>query len=262
VRARKPGLIHCAISGYGQRGDWAERPAYDHVIQAASGMSLMAGSEGDDPLKVGFPVVDSATGILAALAIVAAIRRRDLTGEGESIDVSMLGAALQLMYPKTVDVLATGDAPSRIGNVGFSGSPGADTFTCMNGLIALGANTPQQMLLVGEVLGVRADIEMLMGPQGQGFATTPHPRELRALIQDAMASHSADELEHRLSEVGVPAARVRDLAECMKDSIEHDLTECWELPGHVPVRVPGLGFRARTLYGGQPVPPCTSAGNC
>lgn len=259
VRARKPGLIHCAISGYGTQGAWAARPAYDHVIQAASGMSLMAGTEGDDPLKVGFPVVDSATGILAALAIVAAIRRRDLTGEGESIDVSMLGAALQLMYPKTVDVLATGEAPSRIGNVGFSGSPGADTFDCLDGPIALGANTPQQMRSVGEVLGIRAEVEALLGPQGPGFARTQRPGELRTVMQDAIAQHSADDLEYRLNAVGVPAARVRDLAQCMTTAAAHDLVDCWELPGDTPVRVPGLGFRAATLYGGHAAPSAVRA---
>jgi crotonobetainyl-CoA:carnitine CoA-transferase CaiB-like acyl-CoA transferase len=258
VRGRKPALIHCTISGYGRDSAWASRPAYDHVIQAASGMSLMAGGEGDDPLKVGFPVVDSVTGILAALAILAAIRRRDLTGQGESIDVSMLGAALQLMYPKTVEVLASGQAPSRVGNVGFSGSPGADTFHCSDGLLALGANTPQQMLQLGEILGVREQVETLMGPQTQGFATTHRPAELREVLQNAIGPQSADDLERRLSAVGVPAARVRDLAQCVADAAAQGLMERWALPGaeaaQVPVQVPGLGFRTRTLFGGNAIP--------
>jgi formyl-CoA transferase len=254
VRARKPSLIHCTISGYGRASAWADRSAYDHVIQAASGMTLMAGHEGDDPIKVGFPVVDSATGILGALGILGAIRRRDLTGEGESLDVSMLGAALQLMYPQTVDVLATGKSPSRIGNVGYSGSPGADTFMCRDGRIALGANTPEQMYKLGDVLQVRAQVEQLMGPQARGFATAQQAGELRTLLQDAIAPRSADELEHLLNAQGVPAARVRDLGQCVADAVSHGVIEAWNLSGAASVRVPGLGFRANGLYGGLPTP--------
>ena len=110
LRKKKPSLIHCAISGYGRQGEWASRPTFDHVVQAASGMTLLSGKEGDDPIKVGFPVIDSASGMLGALGIIAAIRRRDLTGEGESIDVSMMGAAMQLMYSMTVESMATGKA--------------------------------------------------------------------------------------------------------------------------------------------------------
>jgi len=115
ARVMHPRLIHCSISGYGTAGDWASRGAYDHVIQAASGMAMMSGQAEDGPIKVGFPVIDCATGILAAFAILAALRRRDLTGLGESIDVSMLGAAMQLMYPMVVETLAKGEAPARRG---------------------------------------------------------------------------------------------------------------------------------------------------
>lgn len=254
VRARKPGLIHCTISGYGRASAWAGRSAYDHVIQAASGMTMMAGQDGDDPIKVGFPVVDSATGILSALGILAAIRRRDLTGEGESLDVSMLGAALQLMYPQTVDVLATGRSPSRIGNVGYSGSPGADTFMCRDGRIALGANTPEQMYKLGDVLQLRTQLEQLMGPQARGFATAQRAAELRALLQETIAPRGADELEGLLNAEGVPAARVRDLGQCVADAVSHGVIEAWSLPGAASVRVPGLGFRAGGLFGGLPMP--------
>lgn len=254
VRARKPTLIHCTISGYGRDSAWAGRPAYDHVIQAASGMSLLAGNEGDAPLKVGFPVVDSATGILAALALLAAIRRRDLTGQGESIDVSMLGAALQLMFPTTVDVMATGQPPPRVGNVGFSGSPGADTFQCRDGRLALGANTPQQMHQLGEVLGIRDRIEALLGPQTQGFARTDRGPELRALLQQAIGGQSAASLEQRLNEEGVPAARVRDLGQCIAEAAAHDLIERWGSAGEDGFQSPGLGFRSRGLFGGRSSP--------
>lgn len=254
LRQAKPSLIHCSISGYGRRGEWAHRPTFDHVVQAASGMTLLAGTNDDGPIKVGFPVVDSASGILAALAIVAAIRRRDLTGEGESVDVSMLGAALQLMYPMTVDAMATGKAPPRVGNVGYSGSPGAETFQCRDGLLALGANTPQQMVALARVLGIQDQVEPLLAGQDKGFVSGQHGAQLRALLMEALASASAPELEQSLNAAKVPAAWVRDLGQAVDAVEQHHLLEPWTLSGEAPVRVPGLGFQADTLFAGRSAP--------
>lgn len=254
LRARKPGLIHCAISGYGRQGEWADRPTYDHVIQAASGMTLLAGQPGDGPIKVGFPVVDSVSGILAALGIVAAIRRRDLTGEGESIDVSMFGAAMQLMYPMAVEALASGKAPPRVGNVGYSGSPGAETFPCRDGLLALGANTPQQMLALAQVLGILDRVEPLLNGQVKGFVNGQQGQQLRELISTALANASAPAMELALSAAGVPAAWVRDLGQAIQEAEQRRLIQPWSLHGDVSVRVPGLGFQADTLFAGRSAP--------
>ena len=99
VKAVNPRIVYCAISGYGY-SDPARTPhgAYDHVIQALTGMTMLAGKEGDPPVKTGFPVIDAATGIIGALAIVTALRERDRTGAGCFLDVSMWASALQLMY--------------------------------------------------------------------------------------------------------------------------------------------------------------------
>lgn len=254
LRQKKPDLIHCAISGYGRRGDWAERPTYDHVVQAASGMTLLSGGPEDGPVKVGFPAVDSVTGMLAAMATIAAVRRRDLTGLGESIDVSMLGAAMQLMYPMTVDAMVTGTAPVRVGNVGYSGSPGAETFTCRDGLLALGANTPQQMLALAGVLKIRDQVEPLLQGQVKGFLNAQHGEQLRQLIGAALAQASALEMEQALNAVNVPAAWVRDLAQSVQTAQDHHLMEPWTLTGEATVRVPGLGFHADTLFAGRSAP--------
>jgi len=254
LREKKPDLIHCSISGYGRRGAWAGRPTYDHVIQAASGMTLLSGGPEDGPVKVGFPAVDSVSGMLAALAMIAAIRRRDLTGQGESIDVSMMGAAMQLMYPMTVEAMATGQAPPRVGNVGYSGSPGAETFACRDGLLALGANTPQQMLALAGVLKIRDQVEPLLKGQVKGFLTAQHGEQLRRLIGASLAEASALEMEQALNAVNVPAAWVRDLAQSVKAAEDNQVIESWSLAGESLVRVPGLGFHADTLFSGQRAP--------
>ena len=254
LRKKKPSLIYCSISGYGRHGDWASRPTFDHVVQAASGMTLLAGGVEDGPIKVGFPVIDSASGLLAALGVIAAIRRRDLTGAGESIDVSMLGAALQLMYPMTVETLATGHAPARVGNVGYSGSPGAETFRCRDGLLALGANTPQQMLALAKVLNIQAQVEPLLQGQSKGFVSAQNAAPLRTLLVDALAQASAPELEQSLNAANVPAAWVRDLGQAIHAAEQHRLLAPWTLSGETTVRVPGLGFQAETLFAGRSAP--------
>ncbi len=254
LRAKKPHLIHCAISGYGRHSQWADRPSYDHVVQAASGMTLLAGGPGDDPIKVGFPVIDGISGILGALAILAAIRRRDLTGQGECIDVSMFGAAMQLMYPFAVEALATGQAPPRIGNVGYSGSPGAETFACSDGLLALGANTPQQMQAVAKILGIEAQVVPLLGGRTKGFLGQEAGQQLRELLTQAFSKESAEAMELSLNAAKVPAARVRDLAQAMDAAQAFGLLSPWTLGGDSPVRTPGLGFEAETLFAGRSYP--------
>jgi formyl-CoA transferase len=254
MRAQHPRLIHCSISGYGTAGDWSNRGAYDHVIQAASGMAMMSGQAEDGPIKVGFPVIDCATGMLAAFAILAALRRRDLTGLGETIDVSMLGAAMQLMYPMVVETLATGEAPSRRGNVGYSGSPAADTLTCADGLLAVGANTPNQLGKLGDALGIGARMRELLGGQSTGFVTAARGAEIRQLLVDAVRDQKVAELEARLNQAGVAASQVRNLAESVRDAKRSGALSPWMLPGDVPVEVPGLGFKTHGLFGGAPAP--------
>lgn len=258
VRAQSPRLIHCSISGYGTAGVWASRGAYDHVIQAASGMALMSGQAEDGPIKVGFPVIDCATGMLAAFAILAALRRRDLTGLGETIDVSMLAAAMQLMYPMVVETLATGEAPVRKGNVGYSGSPAADTLTCSDGLLAVGANTPKQLEKLGDALGIGAQMRVLLDGQSTGFVNAARGAEIRQLLVEAVRDEKVAELERRLNQAGVAASQVRDLAQSVRDATGSGALSPWTLPGDVPVTVPGLGFRAQGLFGGAPTPPWSS----
>lgn len=254
VRAKNPHLIHCSISGYGGVGDWSNRGAYDHVMQAASGMAMMSGAAEHGPIKVGFPAIDCATGMLAALSILAALRRRDFTGTGDSIDVSMLAAALQLMYPMVVETLDTGKAPPRKGNVGYSNSPAADTFVCADGLLAIGANTPAQLMKLGDALGIGVSLHELLQGQSTGFVSTARGQEIRELIADALRQQSANEVERRLNEAGVAASRVRNLAEAVTDAVGAGALQPWVLPGESPVAIPGLGFRAQELFGGSSTP--------
>src|SRR5205085_5008048 len=130
IQAVKPDIVYCSISGYGQEGDWSGRGAYDHVVQALTGMMMMSGDSADaPPSKVGFPVIDVAVGMLGAMSITAALHRRDREqgpNKGQYIDASMVQASLMLMYPNASSFLTHRVEPQRVGNRGYTGSPTAD----------------------------------------------------------------------------------------------------------------------------------------
>lgn len=249
VKAVNPRVVYCAISGYGH-GDPALTPrgAYDHVMQALTGMTMLAGQPDDPPIKIGFPVIDAATGLVAALAVMAALRERDHSGQGSFLDVSMWASALQLMYPFTCDVLSTGQDIARVGNKGFSGSPAADTFACRDGWLALGANTPAHVAALMQTLGVEsARYGPLLDPgsgAGPSFARARDPAAFRELLAAELAGHSAADLEHRLNAAGVPAARVRSLREFAQQATASGLLQPLVLgEGQARAVTPGLGWR-------------------
>ncbi|MEZ5636843.1 MAG: CoA transferase [Burkholderiaceae bacterium] len=251
IQAINPGIVYCAISGYGY-SDPARTPfgAYDHVIQALTGMTMLSGQEGDAPVKTGFPVIDAATGIIGALAIMAALREREHTGAGCFLDVSMWASALQLMYPFACETLTHDQEIARVGNKGFSGSPAADTFACRDGWLAIGANTHAHVeRLLGELDIDPALAGPLLEPAAEGgatFARARDPKGFRELLASRTAGRSAHELEARLNAAGVPAARVRSLREFTREAVDTGLLEPVVLgQGAAQARTPGLGWRVR-----------------
>ncbi|WP_175690942.1 CaiB/BaiF CoA transferase family protein [Burkholderia anthina] len=253
LRACNPRLVYCSISGWGSTGEWRDRPAYDHVVQAATGMTLMAGRDGEPPVKTGFPVIDAGTGIVAAMAILAALCERDVSGVGRFLDVSMTGAALQLMYPFACQALTARVAPPRVGNQGYSGSPAADLFATQDGWVALGANTPRQLAAVLGVLG-RADVARdpryfdppLDADAPAAFLRASDPAALRAALASAIREWRAADLEQACADAGVACAKVRTIVEFVDDAMDRDALDAVMLTdGDCSVLSPGLGYRVR-----------------
>jgi len=250
--AINPRLVYCSISGYGQEGPMRSRPAYDHVVQAITGMAVMNGDQDQDPIKVGFPAVDTVTGMSASTAILAALLRRERSGQGQYIDVSMMDSAALLMYTMVTGYLATGEEPPRTGNRGFTGSPGCDTFPTADGHIALGANTPDQFARLCEVLGIAEvmrdptllDASMLDGTR-KGFALAADAVALRNRLADALKRDTAAQWEQRLSEASVPAARVHTVGEFADTMLADNPGSVLHLP---PMH--GQPHGARTLNAG------------
>jgi crotonobetainyl-CoA:carnitine CoA-transferase CaiB-like acyl-CoA transferase len=223
VRAVNPRIVYLSISGYGQSGPWSGFGAYDQVVQALTGMMMVNGEENGPPTKVGFPVIDIATGMLGALSVLAALHRRATSDIGSHVDASLAQSALQLMRPLVTRVLATEQEGARPGNRGFSGSPGAATFRCADGWLAVAANTMGQFRTLCGTLGLDgvADDPRLVTQIGRGGATNVVAAdrvELGRRLDEAFAGHDAASLEGQLNEAGVPAARVRRLGEFLSEA--------------------------------------------
>lgn len=253
IRKINPDIVYCSISGYGQKGEWSSRGAYDHVIQALTGMMMMSGDAGTEgPVKVGFPVVDVAVGVLGALAITTALHRRGRDGHGQYIDASMAQASLMLMYTNASAFLTQRVEPERIGNRGQSRSPTADTYRCRDGWLAIAANTPTQFRKLTSLLGLEhlcedgaaIDLETFNAPGG-GFVVPRDLDYLRTQFHAAFAGRSAREMEVELNAHGIAAARVRRLGEFL-DEVEDGSRLSFEVSGYPyeggTARTPGLGF--------------------
>jgi crotonobetainyl-CoA:carnitine CoA-transferase CaiB-like acyl-CoA transferase len=254
IQAVKPDIVYCSISGYGQQGEWSDRGAYDHVIQALTGMMMMSGDGADEaPIKVGFAVVDVAVGMLGALSVMAALHRRQREGAGQYIDASMVQASLMLMYPNASSFLTARVEPQRVGNRGYTGSPTADTYRCRDGWLSTAANTPAQFRKFTAVLGLEAlcddgdaiDLAAFNAPGG-GFVVARNLPYLRQRFRDVFSQSSAADMEARLNAAGVPAARVRRLGEFL-DEVESGGGSALPLDsrqqGRRRLRTTGIGFR-------------------
>jgi CoA:oxalate CoA-transferase len=148
-----PRLIYCAISGFGQTGPDAFKPAYDQIIQGLSGVMDVNGDERLHPLRCGFPVCDTVGGLNGAFAILAALFHRERTGEGQFIDVALLDSIMPLMGWVAANLLIGGQPPVPMGNDNFTAAP-SGTFATADGHINIAANQQAQWEAVCDLLGV------------------------------------------------------------------------------------------------------------
>jgi formyl-CoA transferase len=153
LREINPQLIYCAISGFGQTGPDALKPAYDQIIQGLSGEMAINGDERLNPLRAGFPVCDTVGGLNAAFAIMAALYHRQRTGEGQSIDVALLDSIMPLMGWVVANLMIGGQHPVLLGNDNFTAAP-SGTFRTKDGFINIAANKQEQWEAVADVLGL------------------------------------------------------------------------------------------------------------
>ncbi len=220
-KARQPRLIYCSISGYGQSGPLRDYPAIDNIVQATSGMMAANGGPDDPPSRVGWPIVDTYTGTLAALAVVSALLQRERFGSGQYIDVAMLDASVVMLTSLATPYLVTGRRLPRTGDVGYSGAPTAGTFTARDGkMISLGVVQNNQFAALCRGIGRP---ELLEDPRFADHFSRMEPdnaRSLRSLLAEVFATRDGAHWEQALSLAGAPCGLVRDIGEVC-DVVRH-----------------------------------------
>lgn len=212
VRAVRPDIIYCSITGFGQTGPKRGHGAFDNIIQAYSGMMMMTGPVEGPPVMMGPPVLDYGTGAQAAFAIAAALLRRARTGDGQHLDVAMLDAALMLMACFVVNTSASGQPPAPSGN-GRNWVAGYGCYQTADGQLMLGAFTPGQHARLWRALD-REDLAAAVA--ARSIADMPARRAAdEPVLAEIFLSRTADAWEEHLNAAGVPAARVRSLDEAL-----------------------------------------------
>jgi CoA:oxalate CoA-transferase len=208
LKAIKPNLIYCAISGFGQDGPLRLNPAYDQIIQGLSGVMSVTGDAQSAPLRVGYPVADTMGGITAAYAISAALFRRERSGEGEFIDVSMLESTLVAMGWVVSNWLIAGVRPEAMGNENMTASP-SGTFRTGAGLLNIAANQQQQFEALCKLI---ERPELVVDVRFAGREDRKRNRaELNVEIEKALAARPASEWSTLMNKNGVPAGEVLDV---------------------------------------------------
>ena len=209
LKAVQPSLIYCAISGFGQDGPWVSRPAYDQIIQGASGLMSVTGDADSAPLRVGSPIADTIGGLTAAMAINAALNARP---RGCLIDVSMLEGLLSTMGWVLSNFLIGGQSPSANGNENPTSAP-SGTFRTGEGLLNIAANKDEQWQALCEHLG---RLDLLEHPDYASREQRKSNRhQLRTALEDSLAAKSAADWESELNALGIPSGAVLSVEEVL-----------------------------------------------
>jgi crotonobetainyl-CoA:carnitine CoA-transferase CaiB-like acyl-CoA transferase len=252
LRTLNPSLVYCAISGFGQTGPMSQAPAYDQIIQGLSGMMSITGTEDTAPLRVGFPVCDTAGGLMAALSISAALVGRQRTGEGCFLDLSMLEASISAMGWAVSHYVISGIPPAPMGRENITAAP-SGTFHAADGPLNIAANRQSQFEKLCQVLD-RTDL--LTDPRfADREARKRHRDALGDEVNAALKTRTAAEWEEILPAVGVPTARILSVPQAVDSPQLAHRGFFTDLPfpgnGNRVVRASGNGV----LIDGEPLRP-------
>lgn len=221
---RFPRLVYCSVTGFGQTGPYRDRPGYDGIFQALSGMmslsGLPEGVPGAGPMKSGLSLIDILTGLHCVIAILAALRYRDLHGEGQYLDVSLLDCGMASMSHFVENYLVSGVVPERRGNAGFGGIP-SQAFECADGkqLFIVATTNPQ----FARTCGVLGRVELIDDPRFASIvARIEHRLELLEILGSIFAERDAAQWISALKAADVPVGPVNDIREALADEHVRD----------------------------------------
>lgn len=213
LSALNPRLITCSITGFGQTGPYAHRAGYDFIIQGMGGAMSLTGEPDGAPQKSGVAYADLFTGVYSAVAILAALRQRDVTGRGAHIDMALLDTQVGVLANQALNWMASGTVPRRMGN-GHANLAPYQSFPAADGDLIIAVGNDGQFSRLCDLLGL--DLA-----QDERFATNPARVVNRAvlipLIERATRRWSKAELADALEEAGVPAGPINDVGQVFAD---------------------------------------------
>ena len=213
LRELNPRLVYCGISGFGQSGPDAMKPAYDQIIQGLSGEMAVNGDERLTPLRAGFPVCDTVGGLNAAFAIMAALFWRERTGEGQAIDVALLDSIMPLMGWVVANLMIGKQQPVLMGNDNFTAAP-SGVFATHDGFINIAANKQEQWEAVADVLGLPG---LKTDPRFQERDTRKKNRKaLTPLLEERLREHDTAHWVEVLNAHDVPSGAILTLDQAMR----------------------------------------------
>ena len=230
-----PRLIYCSITGFGQTGPYAGRAGYDYIIQGMSGLMSVTGEPDGQPQKVGVAVTDIFTGIYAATGILAAVHQRQTTDEGQHIDMALMDVATSVMANQSMNFLATGTAPKRLGNAHPNIVP-YQVFDCADGYIIVASGNDGQYRQFCTLLGLDALAN------DADFATNADRLKNRDVLTERLTAETRNWSKRDLLAAceahGVPAGPINDMAETFADpQVQHRGLQI-DLDGVPSVRLP------------------------
>jgi crotonobetainyl-CoA:carnitine CoA-transferase CaiB-like acyl-CoA transferase len=254
LAAINPRLVYCAISGFGQTGPDAKKPAYDQIIQGLSGVMDVNGDERLHPLRAGFPVCDTVGGLNAAFAILVALYHRERTGEGQMIDVALLDSIMPLMGWVAANLLIGGKPPVPMGNDNFTAAP-SGTFATRDGHINIAANKQEQWEALTEIVGVE---HLKTDPRFQERDERKKNRKaLTPLLEVKLKERPTAEWVEALNARGIPSGEILPLGAALdQPQVRHRRTlEAVEVDGIGEVRLFGPSAQLKKTPGGITSPP-------
>ncbi len=214
LKAINPRLVYCSVTGFGQDGPYAPRAGYDFIIQGIGGLMSITGEPGREPQKVGVAVSDIFTGLYSVIAIQAALRHVEATGEGQYIDMALLDTQVSVLGNQNLNYLVSGNAPVQMGNAHMNISP-YEVLPVKDGFFILAVGNDGQFQRFCKVVGLD---HLTTDPD---FATNPARVANRVRLREQLIATLADwereALLPLLDKAAVPASPINNIAEMFAD---------------------------------------------
>jgi len=239
LKAINPKLIYASISGFGQAGPWAERPGFDLMAQAMSGVMSVTGHRGGPPVKAGVPVADIGCALFAAYAILSAYIGRKKSGEGQFIDASLFDAALAFSIWDISEYWGTGRIPEPLGTSNRMSAP-YQAVRGSDGYFVMGATNQKLWKLLCEILG---RTELLDDPRFVDISARLANREvLIEELEKTFITKPSEEWVETLLAKGIPAGRMNSYPEAFESDHAKHRQMRMEIPHPIEGSVPNIGF--------------------